>query len=160
MTWRGSTTWKDRILSCLPYLLPLYYSLQFGGFLFRQFPILRWITVPLLPIDWVFRQIPFGLGPLLVFLMIYMLVVRNTNILHFIRFNAMQAILLDIILFLCSIILGVFFNGSSASFIQETLFNVVFLGTLAAVSYSVVQSIRGQYAEIPTISDAAYMQVQ
>ncbi|MGL5878515.1 MAG: Tic20 family protein, partial [Xenococcaceae cyanobacterium] len=35
-----------------------------------------------------------------------------------------------------------------------------FLGTLAASFYSIVQSILGRYAEIPTLSDAAYSQVR
>ncbi|MET0032649.1 MAG: Tic20 family protein, partial [Limnospira maxima] len=86
-----------------------------------------------------------------------LLVVRNENIPHFIRFNAMQSILLNIIILGCSLILGII---PLQGFIQETLFNMIFLGVLASVSYGIVQSIRGQYAEIPTISDAVYMQVR
>ena len=37
MAWRGSTTVKDRIFACLPYLLPLVEGLGFGGSLFQQF---------------------------------------------------------------------------------------------------------------------------
>ncbi|MGL5083710.1 MAG: Tic20 family protein [Microcoleaceae cyanobacterium] len=159
MTWRGSTTPKDRIFACLPYLLPLYDGLPFGGFLLAQFPVLSWITLPLRPVGVIFGLIPFGLGPLIIFIALYALVVRNSNISHFIRFNAMQAILLDIVLLLCGLILGVF-GGALTGFIGETFYNMIFLGTLAAVGYSVVQSVRGQYAEIPTISNAAYMQVQ
>jgi len=44
--------------------------------------------------------------------------------------------------------------------LTTTLFNTVFLGTLAAVIYSVAQSVLGRYAEIPTISEAAYSQVR
>lgn len=159
MTWRGSTTLKDRIFACLPYLLPLYYGLQFGSVLLTQFPALNWIMLPLIPVGLVFNLIPFGLGPLIIFVVLYSLVVRNSNVSHFIRFNAMQSILFNILLFLCSLILGVF-GGALTGFIGETLYNMIFLGTLAAVGYSIVQSLRGQYAEIPTISDAAYMQVQ
>jgi len=35
MTWRGSTTIKDRIFACLPYLLPLIEVFAFGEFLLR-----------------------------------------------------------------------------------------------------------------------------
>lgn len=158
MTWRGDTTIRDRIFAVLPYLLPLYYGQQFGAFLFRQFPILRYTQLPLLPLEIVFSVIPFGLGGLVVFFALYLLVVRNSNIPHFIRFNAMQAILLDIIVILCGIILSVLAGGLQG-FIIETIYNMLFLGILAAVIYSVVQSLRGHYAEIPTISDAVYMQV-
>jgi hypothetical protein len=51
-------------------------------------------------------------------------------------------------------------GGGLQGFILQTIYNMLFLGVLAAVMYSVVQSLRGQYAEIPTISDAVYMQVR
>lgn len=156
MTWRGDTTIRDRIFAVLPYLLPLMYGLQFGRFLFAQFPILSIILIPLAPLMSIYRAFPFA--GLVIFFALYLLVVRNSNIPHFIRFNTMQAILLDIIIVLCSIILGVFAGGLQG-FILETIYNMLFLGILAAVIYSVVQSLRGQYAEIPTISDAVYMQV-
>ena len=159
MTWRGDTSIRDRIFAVLPYLLPLYYGQQFGMFLLAQFPILRYTQLPLLPLQIVFSLIPFGLGGLVVFFALYLLVVRNENLPHFIRFNTMQAILLDIIIVLCSIILGVLGAGLQG-FILETIYNMLFLGVLAAVIYSVVQSLRGHYAEIPTISDAVYMQVR
>jgi hypothetical protein len=43
---------------------------------------------------------------------------------------------------------------------METLANTIFLGILAAVVYSVFQSLMGKYAEIPAISDAVHMQVR
>ncbi|MEB3281912.1 MAG: Tic20 family protein [Lyngbya sp.] len=156
MTWRGDTTIRDRIFAVLPYLLPLMYGLQFGRFLFVQFPVLNIILIPLAPLMSIYQAIPFA--GLVIFFALYLLVVRNSNIPHFIRFNTMQAILLDIIIVLCSIIVGVFAAGLQG-FILETIYNMLFLGILAAVIYSVVQSLRGQYAEIPTISDAVYMQV-
>ena len=70
----------------------------------------------------------------------------------------MQAILLDIILILCGLILSIL-GGSLGGFILETLSNMIFLGILASFIYTVVQSAMGRYAEIPTISDAVYMQV-
>ena len=154
MNWRGTTTVRDRIFACLPYLLPLVYGLPFGQFLLNQFPILQIILIPLSPLLFLYR-IPFA--GLIVFFALFMLVVRNENIPHFIRFNTMQAILLDIIIIGCSLILRIV---PLQGFIQETLFNMIFLGVLAAVIYGVVQSARGQYAEIPTISDAVYMQVR
>ncbi|ERT09119.1 putative membrane protein [Lyngbya aestuarii BL J] len=156
MTWRGETTIRDRIFSALPYLLPLMYGLEFSRFLFAQFPILTIILIPLAPLISIYQTVPF-IG-LVIFFALFLLVVRNQNIPHFIRFNTMQAILLDIIIVLCSIILGIL-GGGLQGFILETIYNMLFLGILAAVIYSVVQSLRGHYAEIPTISDAVYMQV-
>ncbi|MBE9163012.1 MULTISPECIES: Tic20 family protein [Microcoleaceae] len=157
MTWRGSTTVPDRIFACLPYLLPLIDGLGFGRYLFAQFPVLQLFLIPLTPLLQIYR-LPFA--SLIIFFALYLAVVRNENISHFIRFNAMQAILLDIVLMLCGLILPIFSRGLQVAFIAETLFNMVFLGALAAFVYAVVQSALGRYAEIPPLSDAVYMQVR
>jgi hypothetical protein len=158
MTWRGSTTVPDRIFASLPYLLPLIDGLQFSGFLFRQFPVLQLLFIPLAPLIKIYDDLP--LASLIIFFALYLGVVRNENISHFIRFNAMQAILLDIVLMLCGLVLPIFSNGLQVAFIAETLSNMVFLGALAAFVYAVVQSLLGRYAEIPPLSDAVYMQVR
>jgi uncharacterized membrane protein len=157
MNWRGTTTVRDRIFACLPYLLPLVEGLVYGSYLFREFPPLSLILVPLSPVLALFGAIPFA--ELIIFFGLYFLVIRNENISHFIRFNAMQAILLDLILILSGLILGIV-QGGLPVFIVETISNTIFLGLVAAFIYTVVQSIRGQYAEIPGISDAVYMQVR
>ena len=158
MSWRGSTTTRDRIFACLPYLLPLINVLAFGIALFSQFPALQIILVPLLPLLQVYQSVPFA--DLIVFFALFLLVVRNEKIVHFIRFNTMQAILLDIVIFLGSIILQILGPVPGASFAIETLDSTIFLGIVAAVVYSVVQSLLGRYAEIPAISEAVYTQVR
>ncbi|MEM1170842.1 MAG: Tic20 family protein [Cyanobacteria bacterium P01_H01_bin.35] len=157
MTWRGSTTVQDRIFACLPYLLPLLDGLVYGKYLFQQFPPLQLILIPLAPLLQIYRGIPFF--GLIVFFALFLLVVRNNNISHFIRFNTMQAILLDIVLILCGLILSIL-GQTLGGFILETLSNMIFLGILGSCIYTVVQSAMGRYAEIPTISDAVYMQVR
>ncbi|WP_445244520.1 Tic20 family protein [Microcoleus sp. OTE_8_concoct_300] len=157
MTWRGSTTVPDRIFASLPYLLPLIDGLSFGRFLFAQFPVLQLFFVPLAPLLQIY-SLP--LASLIIFFALYLGVVRNENISHFIRFNAMQAILLDIVLILCRLVLPIFSNGLQVAFITETLYNMVFLGAFSAFVYAVVQSLLGRYAEIPPLSDAVYMQVR
>ncbi|MBW4491152.1 MAG: hypothetical protein KME12_25625 [Trichocoleus desertorum ATA4-8-CV12] len=158
MTWRGSITVPDRIFAALPYLLPLVDALPFGRFLFGQFPVLQLLFIPLFPVLQIYQTIPFA--GLIVFFALFLLVVRNERINHFIRFNAMQAILIDIVLILCTLVLSLLPQGGAGNLFVETLFNVVFLGVLAAFIYSVAQSLLGRYAEIPTISDAVYMQVR
>jgi len=44
-------------------------------------------------------------------------------------------------------------------FILEILVNVTFLGIAAAFLYSVFQCVRGEYAEMPVISEAAHHQI-
>lgn len=103
----------------------------------------------------------FPFAAFIIFILLFMLVVRNDNISHFVRFNTLQAILLGIVLSLCSLVMSFILQPVlQGGLILETLFNVIFLGTVAAVVYAVVQSALGRYAEIPTISDAVYMQVR
>jgi uncharacterized membrane protein len=159
MSWRGSTTFPDRIFACLPYLLPLIDSLMFGSFLFGQFPLLKVLLLLLQPVLIVYGSLG-QIGQLIVFFALFMLVVRNEKISHFIRFNAMQAILLDIVIFLCSVLVRILTTIPGTGFATETLANTIFLGIVAAVVYSVAQSLMGKYAEIPALSEAVHMQVR
>ena len=158
MAWRGSTDIKDRIFGALVYLIPLYSALPFGRDLFAQFPILSLIQIPLVPIAFVYNAIPFG--SLVVFFVLFLAVVRNDRIAHFIRFNTMQAILVDIALSLLSILFfSIIEPGVLPSLISITLFNVIFTAVLAVCIYSIVQCASGRYPEIPAISEAVYTQV-
>lgn len=164
MTWRGSSSAPDRIFSCLVYLIPLLDviglvagNLGTGSFLT---PVLGALITPLYPL----LQFYYGFGgfmSLIIFFAIYMLVVRNYSLAHFLRFNAMQSILFGIVLSLFSILWRYIFAAIlSGTLLGQTLFNTLFLATLVAVGYSVIQSALGRYAEIPTISEAAYTQVR
>jgi len=160
MTWRSSTTPLDRIFAALVYLIPLYDGIVYGRFLFVQFPFLTYLQYPLLPLAIVYSLIPFGLGSLVVFIALFVGVVRNEKIPHFIRFNTMQAILISIVLAIVSLIYQVVLAPLIRGFFAEVLFNTIFLGVLAMVGYSVVQSARGRYAEMPVISEASYLQTR
>ena len=161
MVWRGATDVKDRFFSAIVYLIPLHYALlSFGILLKLQLPaispLLDFIALICTPVDIIYRLIPFGLGGIVIFFVLFLAVVRNNTIKHFIRFNTLQAILLDIALFLLAIISPIIAIG----FISQIFSTVVFLGTLMACSYCIVKSIMGRYAEIPTISDAVYAQIR
>ncbi|MBD1912986.1 MULTISPECIES: Tic20 family protein [unclassified Leptolyngbya] len=158
MTWRGSITASDRIFACLPYLLPLISCLGFAAPLVSQFPVVGLLFLPILPIAAIYQGVPFL--SLAIFFALFLLVVRNESIARFIRFNTMQAILFDIVLALCSIVISYVLRPIlPGGLLMDTLYNVIFLGTLAAVGYSLVQTAMGKYAEIPTISDAVNTQI-
>ncbi len=159
MTWRGSTDTKDRIFAALVYLLPLYSAFAFGIFIFQQIPFLgAALAIALYPLAFLYSSLG-SFGSLIVFFVLFFAVVRNPRISHFIRFNTMQAILIDILVYLLGLVLGFVARGLGANLVVETLFNVVFLGAFAACVYSIIQSVIGKYADIPTISEAAYSQV-
>lgn len=164
MTWSSSPnpTILDRILAALPYILPVTAGLPYGLQLISQFPVFGFLLLPLAPLITVYgtleRTIPFF--GLIVFFALILLVVRNENISRFIRFNTMQAILLSIILAVFSLILSLLDPSLFGELLFSTLSNVLFLGMLISVGYSLVQTFRGLYAEIPTISEAVHMQVR
>ena len=159
MTWRGSTDTKDRIFAALVYLLPLYSAFAFGIFIFQQIPFLgAALAIALYPLAFLYSSLG-SFGSLIIFFVLFFAVVRNPRISHFIRFNTMQAILIDILVYLLGLALDFVARGLGANLVVETLFNVVFLGAFAACVYSIIQSVIGKYADIPTISEAAYSQV-
>ncbi|MFN4194373.1 MAG: Tic20 family protein [Thermosynechococcus sp.] len=156
MTWRAPTTVADRIFASLAYLLPLFYVMPFGGFLFDLFPPLQALVLVVLPVA-VIYSIPFA--GLLVFMLLYLLVVRNNRVSLFIRYNTMQALLMGIVLFIVQLLVQLLIRVASFDLLIKVLFNFVFIATVIGVGYAVVQSVRGIYAEIPTLSDATKSQV-
>ena len=158
MTWRGSTDAKDRFFGAIVYLIPLYEALFLGGFLFGNFPVLlpirNFLLLLLTPLSLIYGSIPFA--SLIVFFVLLLAVVRNPKIRHFIRFNTMQAILIDIAVALIRIILSVL---GGLGEIAGILGSIVFLCAAAACVYSMVQSVLGRYPEIPSISEIVYTQV-
>ncbi len=147
----------QRLLAALAYLLPLSDAIPFGKALLLQFPVLQLLALPALPLITLQQAIPFG--GLVVFLALYLLVVRNSQVPYLIRFNVLQAILLDIILVLLTLAFDTLLSPLGASFAVRTLENTIFLGTVMLVLFALVQSLRGKEADIPTVSEAVRMQL-
>ena len=140
----------QRLLALLPYLLPWSDGLPFGRSLYSLFPALQWLSLPALPLVVVQQAVPFG--GFLLFLVLFLAVVRNPRVPGFIRFNALQAILLDIVLIVLSLAFEML-RLDSLGFAGRTLANTVFLGLLVLVLFAVVQCLRGKEAEIPAVSE-------
>ena len=148
---------RDRIFASLVYLLPLFDGLVFGAFIFKQLHLESVFAILL----GIYRSLPFQpFTNLILFFVFLFAIVRNPNVSHFIRFNTMQAVLLDVILLLCGLVLDIIGTGLPGGLFVETLYNTVFLGIVAASGYAVFESLRGRYGEIPAISDAVHMQVR
>ncbi|MFN3359911.1 MAG: Tic20 family protein [Pseudanabaenaceae cyanobacterium] len=162
MAWRSYTNPQERLLACLPYLLPMVVSLVFGVFVFQQFPQLTFLLRLLEPI----MPLAQGIPGLVIFFMLYALVVRNSQISHFIRFNTMQALLVDLGLSIMSFLFSLFNIAANALLtnpagflLVSTLASTLFLGTLIIVFYSWVMIVQGKYPEVPVISEAAQYHV-
>jgi len=147
----------QRLLAAAAYLLPWSDAIPFGRSLFGLFPFLQWLSVPALPVAMLQQMVPFG--GLVLFLALYLAVVRNGQVPYPIRFNVLQAILIDIVLVVVSLAFNLLINPLGSGFALRTLSNSVFLGTLVVVLFGVVQNLRGKDADLPTISEAVRMQL-
>ncbi|WP_235071115.1 Tic20 family protein [Leptolyngbya sp. Heron Island J] len=165
MTWRSTTETSDKLLGSLPYLLPLLDAILVGRALFKliaNFPVLApvgevlWLLTT--PVRIAYSLMPLGLGSLVVFFALFLLVVRNPNISHFIRFNTLQAILIGFIISIGGLLLGLL-QLPGLELIIDSFYNVLLFGGLAAVGYSIFQCLMGRYPEIPTISEAVNIQI-
>ncbi len=167
MVWRGRSSALDRFWACIVYTLPLIEALVYAEPFFSMFPFARLLFIPLVPFQLVYAFVAglfsFGsisLGGLIIFFALLLLVVRNHRINHFIRFNTMQALIIGIAVSLFGLVWFYLFDRFAPSLVTEVVFNTLFLGVLVAVLYSVVQTARGLYAEIPVVSEAAYVQTR
>jgi uncharacterized membrane protein len=162
MSWNSSPSIPDRLFAALPYILAITAGLPYMGYVVQEVPAIQFLLLPFLPLIQIYtgleRTIPFF--GLIVFFALILLVVRNENISRFIRFNTMQAILLSFILAVCGLILDLLEPVFGGGLLLQTFYSALFLGMLASVGYSLVQTFRGEYADIPTISDAVHMQVR
>ncbi|WP_341885607.1 Tic20 family protein [Synechococcus sp. UW140] len=147
----------QRLLALLTYLLPWSDALPFGRALFAVFPWLTLLQLPALPLVFLQQAVPFG--SFVLFLVLYLAVVRNPQVPQYLRFNALQAILLDILLVVVSLGFNVLLSPLGDSIVLRTLNNTVFIGSLAVLLYAVLQSLRGKEVDLPTISEAVRMQL-
>lgn len=170
MTWRGSTDWQQRIISVLIYILPLMQVSVFGGTsgLFSTFPWLEIIYIPFIPVISLYNLLGLGNIPffsLILFFGLYLGVVRNEKLAHFLRFNTMQALLLLIFTILCSYVLRILGTLGNTlpltpDLLPSVLGSLIFISVTGACLFSMVQVARGLYAEYPFISEAAYAQTR
>ena len=147
----------QRLLGFLAYLLPWSDALSFGRELYNLFPWIAYLALPATPVLLLERSIPFG--GFLLFLVLFLVVVRNPNVPYYLRFNVLQAILLDILLVVLALAFNVLLSPLGNSLMIRTLNNTVFIGALVLVLYASIQCIRGKEADLPSLSEAVRMQL-
>jgi hypothetical protein len=153
----GAPFWQ-RLPAALAYLLPWSDALSFGSSLFGLFPVLQYLALPAFPLILLERILPFG--NFIVFLVLFFAVARNPRVPYLVRFHVLQALMIDILLVVLTLAFQILLSPLSGGFMLRTLSNTVFLGTLLLLLFALVQSLRGQDTEIPTLSQAVRMQLQ
>ena len=139
----------QRLSSVLLYTLPLKASIPFGYYLFYKYSFLKILLLLTFPIAIIEKSLPFG--SFLLFIILFAGLVRNPNVPYFIRYNACQALLIDIALIIISYLLRIFPIVELGS--------IIFIFTLCIFIYSISQCIYGVEPEIPLISKSVRMQI-
>ena len=139
----------QRITSVILYTLPLKASFPFGYYLFYKFSFLKLLIFLTFPVAIIEGSLPFG--GLLLFLIIFAGVVRNPKVPYFVRYNACQALLLEISLIIFTYLLRILPLVEFGS--------IVFIFTLAICIFSIFKCINGIEPEIPFISNSVKMQI-
>ena len=139
----------QRLSSVFLYTLPLKASIPFGYYLFYKYSFLKILLLLTFPIAIIEKSLPFG--SFLLFIILFAGLVRNPNVPYFVRYNACQALLIDIALIIISYLLRIFPIVELGS--------IIFVFTLCIFIYSISQCIYGVEPEIPLISKSVRMQI-
>ena len=147
----------SRILGVLLYMIPWADSLTFGNHLYIKYPFIQIIQIPAIPIILIERSIPFG--NLLLFLAIFIGLVRNTKISYFLRFNALQSLLINIGIIIVNFIFEIIFSPFLNSLIIRTFSSTLLFSLFAVIVYCVWSCTQGNEPDLPIISEATKMQL-
>ncbi|CAI5513311.1 unnamed protein product [Closterium sp. Naga37s-1] len=154
----GSVGVPERILSASVYFLPLLDGARYARFLYAQYPFTRVILDPIIPLVQAYNSFPYA--GLILFFLLYLAVIRNQNLDRYVRYNAMQAVILDILMILPSLIERLFAGNDGIS-LQLTIifYNTVFLYLFACFVFGVVSCLLGKTPRLPIVAEAADAQV-
>eukprot|EP00565_Helicotheca_tamesis_P006962 CAMPEP_0185731288 /NCGR_PEP_ID=MMETSP1171-20130828/12437_1 /TAXON_ID=374046 /ORGANISM="Helicotheca tamensis, Strain CCMP826" /LENGTH=214 /DNA_ID=CAMNT_0028400523 /DNA_START=183 /DNA_END=827 /DNA_ORIENTATION=- len=148
---------SERIKSCVPYLLPILDGDQFGTYIYSRFPFLGFLDELLLkPASDKVHDTPLlGFG---LFLLLSLGTLQNFDMSRNVRFNAQQAILIDIILILPEFVADGLVGEDVPRYLAEPACNFVWYVYVAMVGYSIVWNLRGKKPDgIPYVSGYAEM---
>ena len=139
----------QRLSSVFLYTFPLKASIPFGIYFFYKYSFLKVVLFITLPIEIIEKSLPYG--SFLLFIVLFAGLVRNPKVPYFVRYNACQALLIDIALIIISYLLRILPIVELGS--------IIFVLMLCIFIYSIFQCIYGVEPEIPFISKSVRMQI-
>ena len=146
-----------KILGILLYMIPWADCLIFGNHLYLKYPFTQIIQIPAIPIIIIERSLPFG--NLLLFLAIFIGLVRNSKVSYFLRFNALQSLLINIGIIIVSFIFEIIFSPFLNSLIIRTISSTLLISLFSVIVYCVWSCIQGNEPDLPGISQSTKMQL-
>ena len=150
-------TFLQKLLALAIYMLPWSDSIIFGRYLFQEFPLLQWMTIPALPIIIIQKILPFG--GLIIFLMLFLLVIRNPNISYFLRFNSLQAILINIIIIMISYVFQIIIQPLGNGLLIRTFSSTILVSMMTLLIFCIYECFQGKEPDLPIISEAVKIQL-
>ena len=147
----------EKSVGALLYMIPWYYCLPFGYHLFRKYPLLEIVKIPTIPIELIQRSLPFG--GLLLFLAIFLGLVRNQKIGYFLRFNALQSLLINIGIIIITYLFEIFLNSFNNTLMVRTFSTTLLMSVFAIITYCIYCCFKGNEPNLPVISEATKMQL-
>eukprot|EP00877_Chromochloris_zofingiensis_P004796 jgi/Chrzof1/14317/UNPLg00589.t1 len=142
-------------------MLPLLDAFPYGRYIFLHYPYIARAMAPLAPVQALYMAIPFL--PFIVFLAVYSGIVNNQSLSRFIRYNAMQAVLLDILLIIPQVLLDDVVKQPAGGLALQAYIstnNTIFLFVAVCVAYGTGSCLVGQTPRLPLVADAADSQVR
>ncbi|KAK9906671.1 hypothetical protein WJX75_005888 [Coccomyxa subellipsoidea] len=97
--------------------------------------------------------------PLIVFFLLFLAIVKNNKLHHFVRFNCMQGVMLDIVSMLFTLLRAYVPAEVRWSFILDIYDMFSWNICMCTILYCVFFSLAGKYADVPYISESVYLQV-
>jgi len=146
-----------KILGIILYLIPWADCLTFGNHLYIKYPLTQIIQIPAIPIILIERSIPFG--SLFLFLSIFFGLVRNSKVSYFLRFNALQSLLINIGIIIVSFIFEIIFSPFSNSLIIRTFSSTLLISLFSVIVYCVWSCTQGNEPDLHGVSQATKMQL-
>nr|YP_010337498.1 hypothetical protein MW560_pgp148 [Dixoniella grisea]UNJ17083.1 hypothetical protein [Dixoniella grisea] len=150
------TSFISKLLSTVFYILPfLDICLYFYKVIVRLYPIfflklLKFIE----PILSFLHQFPYI--NTVIYIFIYILFIKTDSIImvnKFVKFNALQSLLISMVISFCTIFLR--FIPYPTSLYHIMCENIICVYFLFMIMYCILQTLRGKYTNIPIISDSA-----
>ena len=150
--------WK-RLLGIIFYIISWSDAFPLGTHLFYTFPFLYNLKIITIPIQFIEDIIPLGFSKILIFLIIFLGIVRNSKADYLLRFHALQAILINILIIISIYFYQVIIFPTCPPSISETFTSLIFIGTLFLMIFASIKCFQGQEGDIPWISEAVRMQL-
>ena len=157
----------ERAIAAICYLLPLLDGLKYSKFLLMQFPLFGLLLLPIKPAIDLWYSL--GFLQIVVFFAMYLGVVNNQGFRYFTRFNAQQAILLDILQIVPDVLIRLIsglggddalLTGGPGLEAQVLLYNTVFLYVYLTSVAGAGASALGKTIKLPIVGDASEQQTR